>query len=237
MATDDRPAAATAAAKPHYLGHRERLRRRILESGGADLGDYELLEYLLGLAQLRGDRKPLAKDLIARFGSLGAVMAATPAELMAVPGCKDASAAVIKVMQETARRIVRETVAKRPVLSSWQQVVEYCRASVGHERIEQFLLLFLDRKNRLIADERQQRGTVDHTPVYPREVVKRALDLQASAIVLVHNHPSSDPTPSRADIEMTRQIVEAAEKLGIAVHDHLIVTAAGHLSFKAQGLL
>jgi DNA repair protein RadC len=228
---------AVAEEKPHHLGHRERLRRRILASGGADLGDYELLEYLLCAAQPRVDMKPLAKALIARFGSLGAVMAATPAELVATPGCKEASAAVIKVMQETARRIVRESAVKRPVLSSWQQVVDYCRASVGHERIEQFLLLFLDRKNRLIADERQQRGTVDHTPVYPREVVKRALDLQASAIVLVHNHPSGDPTPSRADIEMTRAIVEAAEKLGIAVHDHLIVTAAGHLSFKAQGLL
>jgi DNA repair protein RadC len=227
----------STGAKPHHLGHRERLRQRILKNGGTDLGDYELLEYLLCTAQPRGDMKPLAKALIARFGSLGAVMAATPAELMATPDCKVATAAVIKVMQETARRIVRESAVNRPVLSSWQQVVDYCRASIGHERIEQFLLLFLDRKNRLIADERQQRGTVDHTPVYPREVVKRALDLQASAIVLVHNHPSGDPTPSRADIEMTRAIVEAAEKLGIAVHDHLIVTAAGHLSFKAKGLL
>jgi DNA repair protein RadC len=228
---------AAVEPKPHYLGHRERLRQRILDSGGANLLDHEILEYLLCAAQPRGDVKPLAKTLITRFGSLGAVLSAPPGELKTVPGCGDSSIAVLKVAQEAARRLVRESAVKRPVLSSWQQVVDYCRASVGHERIEQFLLLFLDRKNRLIADERQQRGTVDHTPVYPREVVKRALDLQASAIVLVHNHPSGDPTPSRADIEMTRQIVEAAEKLGITVHDHLIVTAASHLSFKAQGLL
>jgi DNA repair protein RadC len=237
MKTEKPSLPAAAEPKPHYLGHRERLRERILESGGADLLDHEILEYLLCAAQPRGDVKPLAKTLIARFGSLGGVLAAPPGELGTVKGCGDSSIAVIKVAQEAARRLVRESAIKRPVLSSWQQVVDYCRASIGHERIEQFLLLFLDRKNRLIADERQQRGTVDHTPVYPREVVKRALDLQASAIVLVHNHPSGDPSPSRADIEMTRQILEAAEKLGITVHDHLIVTAAGHLSFKAQGLL
>jgi len=226
----------TTDGEPDYLGHRERLRRRLLGGGGA-LADYEILEFLLFAALPRQDTKPIAKALLERFGSLGAVLCADVGDLTQVKGIKESGAAIFKAVQEAARRMAREVVIERPLLASFDAVVGYCRIAVGHEPIEQFLLLFLDRKNRLIATERQQRGTVDHTPVYPREVVKRALDLKASAIVLVHNHPSGDPTPSKADIAMTREIAEAAGKLGIAVHDHIVVAGAGHFSFRSEGLL
>lgn len=223
--------------KPHYHGHRARLRQRLLEKGGESLADYEVLECLLFGAKPRGDVKPLAKALIDRFGSLGAVLAAAPHDLQKVTGMGEASAAALKVAAEAGRRMAREEVIDRPVLSSWDKLLKYCRTALGHEKVERFHLLFLDRKNVLIADEVQQRGTVDHTPVYPREVVKRALELGASALIMVHNHPSGDPTPSRADIAMTQEVKEAAEKLGIAVHDHVIISKSGHNSFRSLGLL
>jgi len=224
-------------ATPHYHGHRDRLRQRLLDKGGAALADYEILEFLLFGAKPRSDTKPLAKALMARFGSLAAVLAAEPSELAEVPGLGDASIAALKIVPEAARRLAREQVMGQPVLSSWAKLLDYCRISLAHEKVERFHLLFLDRQNRLIADETQQRGTIDHTPVYPREVVRRALELGASALILVHNHPSGDPTPSQADIEMTREIVAAGEKLGISVHDHVVIGKSGETSFKTAGLL
>lgn len=226
-----------ARDKPHYLGHRERLRERLLEKGGDTLADYEVLEVLLFAARPRGDVKPLAKALLKRFGSLAAVLAAEPRRLEEVDGMGAASIAALKVAHEAARRLAREEVMERPIISSWERLISYCRVAMADERVEQFRLLFLDRKNKLIADEAQGRGTVDHTPVYPREVMKRALDLGASAIILVHNHPSGDPTPSKADVQMTRDVVEAGQRLGIQVHDHVIITRSGHTSFKSRGLL
>jgi DNA repair protein RadC len=178
-------------AKPHYIGHRDRLRQRLLEQGGPALADYEVLEFLLFGAKPRADTKPLAKALMKRFGSLAAVLAAEPAELAEVPGLGQASIAALKIVPEAARRLAREQVLGQPVLSSWSKLLDYCRIALAHEKVERFHLLFLDRQNRLIADETQQRGTVDHTPVYPREVVRRALELGASALILVHNHLSN----------------------------------------------
>ncbi len=226
-----------AEDKPHYLEHRQRLRERVLGPGADTLADYELLEGLLFHAQARRDVKPLAKALIERFGTLAGVMAADPKDLAAVPEMGNASIATLKLVQEAAKRMAREEVIDRPVISSWDRVLDYCRTTIGREDTERFHLLFLDKKNQLIADETQQRGTVDHTPVYPREVVKRALELGASALILVHNHPSGDTTPSRADIAMTEEIVEAAGKLGILVHDHIVISRSGHSSFRSLGLL
>ncbi|MDJ0971234.1 MAG: DNA repair protein RadC [Kiloniellales bacterium] len=220
-----------------HHGHRARLRARILDSGAESLADYELLEFLLFGAQPRQDTKPLAKDLIRRFGSLAAVLAAETEALRGVAGVGDAKIAVLQAAREAAVRLAREDLRDRPLLTSWDRLVDYCRMTLGHEAVEQFRVLFLDRKNRLIADERQQKGTVDHTPVYPREVVKRALELGASALILVHNHPSGDPTPSPADIDMTRAVSAAAESLGIAVHDHLILARSGETSLRGLGLI
>jgi len=225
------------AAPPDHLGHRKRLRGRLLQAGGGALADYELLEMLLFAASARADTKPLAKALLRRFGSFGAVLAAEPARLKEVEGVGEAAVAALKVVQESARRLLLEEVSEQPVLSSWDKLLAYCRAQLAHETVENFHVLFLDRKNRLIADERQQRGTVDHTPAYPREVVKRALDLGASALILVHNHPSGDPTPSTADVTLTRDIKLVAEKLGIALHDHLVIGRAGHSSLRSLGLI
>jgi DNA repair protein RadC len=225
----------TEPAEPHYHGHRERLRARFRQ--GADpLPDYELVELLLFAAIPRIDVKPLAKKLIDKFGNFAGVVSA-PREVLLGAGLKDNAIDMLKVVRESAVRLARQEVIDRPVLSSWQKVLDYCRARLAHEPTERFHLLFLDRKNVLIADEEQQRGTVDHTPVYPREVVKRALDLGASAIILVHNHPSGDPTPSKADIAMTREVAKAAETLGLTVHDHIVIGRAGHASFKGLGLL
>jgi DNA repair protein RadC len=222
---------------PHYHGHRERLRRRLLDKGAASLADHEILEYLLFGANPRGDTKPMAKALLARFGNLAGVLSAGPRELATVAGIGEAAVAALKIVPEAARRMALEEIMDRPVLGSWKQVLAYCRIAMGREKIEQFRLLFLDTKNRLIADEVQQRGTVNHTPVYPREVVKRALELDASALIMVHNHPSGDPSPSKADIEITRQVQAAAAELGIAVHDHIVIGRSGHNSFKSLGLL
>ncbi len=222
-------------AKPHYLGHRERLRERFSTAGHLALADYELLELLLFRLIPRADTKPVAKALLARFGSLAEVLGASEALLQEVKGIGPAVALDLKVVAAAAQRMLRSELKGRETLASWTQVLDYCRAAMAFEDREQFRILFLDKKNALIADEVQQTGTVDHTPVYPREVVKRALELSATAIVLVHNHPSGDPTPSRADIDMTREIVEAGKRLGIAVHDHLIIGTKGYASMK--GLL
>ncbi len=229
--------APISPSKPHYHGHRERLRQRLLEQGPSSLSDYEVIEFLLFGAKTRGDVKPLAKALIAQFGSLAAVLSASPMELKKVTGMGDASVAVLAIIREAATRLARADILDQPVISSWSQVVDYCRTVMGRAAIEEFRVLFLDRKNRLIADEQQQRGTVDHTPVYPREVVKRALELSASALILVHNHPSGDPTPSAGDIAMTREIRETASRMGIELHDHLIVTRTSETSFRSAGLL
>jgi DNA repair protein RadC len=223
-------------AKPHHLGHRERLRERALEGGLGALPDYELLELYLFRTFPRGDVKPKAKALLARFGSLEAVFAASVDDLRRVDGIGEAAALDLKLAHEATLRTAREAVKKRTVISSWTALLAYVRVALAHEPREHFRVLFLDRKNQLIADVNMNEGTVDHAPVYPREIMRRALELSASAVILVHNHPSGDPTPSSADIEMTRQVVEAGRSLKIAVHDHLVVGRDGVASFKALGL-
>jgi DNA repair protein RadC len=225
------------AAPPHQHGHRQRLRARFLSAGPQAVADYELPELVLFRAIPQRDVKPLAKELIARFGSFAEAISASPERLEEVKGLSDAAIAELKIVQAAAACLVRGEINKRQVLSSWSNVLDYCRAAMAFADKEQFRVLFLDKRNQLIADEVQQVGTVDHTPVYPREVVKRALELSATAVILVHNHPSGDPTPSRADVEMTRAIVEVAKPLGIAVHDHLIVGKDGHASLKGLKLI
>ena len=225
-----------AAAKAAHAGHRERLRTRFMAAPGA-VPDYEVLELILFAANTRGDTKKLAKALIERFGSFAKVLAAAPARLGDVKGCGEAAVAVLKATREAGLRMLRAEVLEKPVLSSCNALLAYCQASMANNPTEQFRILFLDRKNRVIEDEEQQRGTVDHTPVYPREVVRRALELHASAIIMVHNHPSGDPAPSKADIEMTRQVRDAAKAVDIALHDHLVIGQGRHSSFRALGLL
>lgn len=227
----------TAPEKPHHLGHRERLRRRVLDRGADSLADYELLEYLLFGVRRQGDTKPTAKALIDRFGSVAGVLAAPAAELATVKGVSEATVALIAVTAEAARRAVREEIAEGPVLSSWTKLIDYLRIAMGHGRTEEFRLLFLDSKNRLIADEVQGTGTINRTAVYPREVIKRALEHSATAIIMVHNHPSGDPTPSRADVEMTEEVRDAGALMGIVLHDHVVISKSGHESFKSMGLL
>ncbi|PTE11569.1 RadC family protein [Mesorhizobium helmanticense] len=228
-------AKARSTEKPHYHGHRDRLRERFATAGPSALPDYELLELLLFRLIPRADTKPVAKALLARFGTLAEVLGAPAARLEEVKGIGPAVALDLKIVAATAQRMARGEIIGRELMSTWTQLLEYCRSAMAFEDREQFRILFLDKKNTLIADEVQQVGTVDHTPVYPREVVKRALELSATAIILVHNHPSGDPTPSRADIEMTKLIIETAKPLGISVHDHLIIGKKGHASMK--GLL
>jgi DNA repair protein RadC len=218
-------------------GHRERLRSRFVQGGADAMPDYELLEMTLFAALPRGDTKPLARALLARFGSFADVISAPRARLMEVKGVGEAVTNHLKIVEAAAHRLAKTRVMGRAALSSWPALLDYCTAAMARSQNEEFRVLFLDRKNCLIADEVQNRGTVDHTPVYPREIVKRALELTASAIILVHNHPSGDPTPSKADIQMTREIVTAAKALSIAVHDHLVVGRGGHASFKSLGLL
>ena len=224
-------------ATPHYHGHRERLRQRLLAAGAEAVPDYELLELVLFGALPRRDVKPLAKALLAKFGSFTSVVTAPPARLKEVKGVGDAVVATLKIVHAAANRFARGEVNRREPLSSWSAVLDYCRTAQAFAEIEQFRILFLDKRNQLIADEVQQTGTVDHTPVYPREVVKRALELSATAVVLVHNHPGGDPTPSRADVDMTRRIVEIARPLGIEVHDHIIVGRDGYASLKRLRLM
>ncbi|WP_371258355.1 DNA repair protein RadC [Magnetospira sp. QH-2] len=223
--------------KPHYHGHRQRLRERFMEGDAGQLPDYELLELLLFFSIPRVDVKPLAKDLLERFDGLGGVMAADPERLAEFDKINQPTAVLLRAVRDAALRLGREEIMDRPLLASWQSLIDYLRAAMAHETRECFRVVFLNRKNEVIADEEQQRGTVDHTPVYPREVVKRALDLGATAIILVHNHPSGDPSPSRGDIDMTKEIAEAARLLGIVLHDHVIISRRGHSSFKQMGLL
>jgi DNA repair protein RadC len=225
------------APQPHYTGHRERLRERFRTAGSDSVSDYELLELVLFRAVVRRDVKPLAKSLIARFGSFGEVIAAPWTLLAEIDGLGAAAITEFKVIEAAACRIARGEVRRRSVLSSWDAVLDYCRTTMAFAEKEQFRILFLDKRNQVIADEVLQSGTVDHTPVYPREVVKRSLELSATAVILVHNHPSGDPTPSRADIDMTKQIVGVAKPLGIAVHDHIIVARDGYASLKGLGLM
>ena len=223
--------------KPHYLGHRERLRQRFVSGGPEALPDYELLELLLFRSLPRRDTKPIAKALIEKFGSFAEVISATPERLNEVKGIGDSVVIDLKLVQAAAVRLSLSSVLDKTALHSWSQLINYCRASMAYKTTEQFRILFLDKKNYLIADEIQGQGTVDHTPVYVREVIKRTLELSASSIILVHNHPSGDVTPSRADIDMTNKIIEAAEKLNIIVHDHIIVGRDGHASFRSLELI
>ena len=222
---------------PHFTGHRERLRERFRTGGGEALPDYELLELVLFRAVPRADVKPLAKKLVERFGSFAEAIAAPPARLREIKGVGEAITTEFKLIGAAVERVTRAQMRARPVLSSWSAVIAHCRASMAYADREQFRVLFLDKRNQLILDEVQQSGTVDHTPVYPREVVKRALEVSASAIILVHNHPSGDPTPSKADIQMTKTIIEVAKPLGIEVHDHIIVGKDGHASLKGLRLI
>ena len=221
----------------HRSGHRQRLKERFVTAGPEAVPDYELLELVLFNAIARSDTKPIAKRLIERFGSFAEAINAPPERLREVKGVGDAVIMQLKLVRAAALRLMQGGIMQRPVLTSWTAVLDYCRAAMGFEAREQFRILFLDKKNRLIADEVQGHGTVDHTPVYVREVVKRALELSATAIILVHNHPSGDPTPSRADIDMTKQIIDAARPLGVSVHDHVIVGRHGHASLKALRLI
>ena len=223
--------------RPDHLGHRERLRDRFLDRGGEALADYEMIELLLFQALPRRDTKPVARALIARFGSYAGVLRAPPRELLEVDGVGRAAAAAIRVVAEAATRLAREETLGGELLDSWDRLVAYLRIRLAHEKTECFRVLFLDTKNRLIGDEELHRGTVNHTPVYPREVMKRALELAATAVIMVHNHPSGDPSPSRADIKMTLQLRQLGQGLGIALHDHVIVARGGHASFRALGIL
>ncbi|WP_336056281.1 RadC family protein [Nitratireductor sp. CH_MIT9313-5] len=236
-ANRSRSSAQRARARKHYEGHRDRLRARFAEAGPDALADYELLEMYLFRSIPRADTKAPAKALLERFGTIGEVLGASPQLLTEVPGIGEAVARDLKLVAAITQRMLKAEVRNRQVLSSWSQVIDYCHATMAYETVEQFRILFLDRKNALIRDEQQQTGTVDHTPVYPREVVRRALELSASAIILVHNHPSGDPTPSRADIEMTKMIIETAKPLGVTVHDHIIIGKKGHASLKGMQLI
>lgn len=222
---------------PHFIGHRQRLRQRFLSGGPDALPDYELMELALFAAVPRRDVKPLAKALITHFGGFAEAIAAPRDRIMEVEGATVAVAIQLKIVEAAALRLAKTRLLGRPALASWAALVDYCAAAMARAQKEEFRVLFLDRKNVLIADEIQSTGTVDHTPVYPREIVKRALEHAATALILVHNHPSGDPTPSRADISMTRDVAAAAKALGIVVHDHVIVGRSGHISFKALGLL
>jgi DNA repair protein RadC len=218
-------------------GHRARMRQRLLRAGPDALADHEMLEMVLFLALPRRDTKPMARTLLTRFGNFGSVIGAPAVELGAVEGLGEAGAAALKLVQGAALRLLRQQAAAEPVLSSWDRLMDYLTASMVHERIEQFRVLFLDTRNRLIADEVQSRGSINHTPAYPREVVRRCLELHASAVILAHNHPSGEPAPSREDVAMTADIQRAAATMGIMVHDHIIVGRSGCVSFRQEKLL
>ncbi len=222
---------------PHYKGHRDRLRQRFIQGGAAALADYELLELVLFMAIPRRDVKPLAKALIKEFGDYKGVLNASHEKLAAFNGLSETSAIALKSVQAAAQRLMKCEVMNKPVLNSWARLIDYCTATMAHEKKEFFRILFLNKKNELISDEIQGSGTIDHTPVYVREVAARSLELGATALILVHNHPSGDSTPSPEDITMTRDIVHALEPLGIVIHDHLIISKNGHTSLRSQGIL
>lgn len=227
-----------AGRLPSYVAdHRKRLRARFMQGGAQAMPDYEMLELVLFRAILRQDVKPIARSLIDGFGDFNRVLSAPIARLREVHGVGDRVIEELKIVEAAAHRLARARVMDRPVISGWDAVLDYCHTTMAHRDTEQFRILYLDRKNVLIADEEQARGTVDHVPVYPREVVKRALEVNASALILVHNHPSGDPSPSQSDIAMTQQVQVAADALNIAVHDHLIIGKSRELSFRAEGYL
>jgi DNA repair protein RadC len=235
--TSDTQDQSASPEAPHYHGHRMRLRERFQNAGPDALSDYELLEMVLFAAQPRGDMKPLAKSLLKTFGSFAEAIHAPEARLREIKGIGERTITEFKLIAAAAHRIAKGQLQQRTLLSSWNDVIDYCRTSMAFADKEQFRILFLDKRNQLISDEVQQTGTVDHTPVYPREVIKRALELSATAIILVHNHPSGDPTPSSSDIQMTKAIVGIATPLGISVHDHIIVGKNGHASLKGMRLI
>ncbi|AIL64942.1 hypothetical protein NOVO_02750 [Rickettsiales bacterium Ac37b] len=222
---------------PHYYGHRERLKKRFLSSNSGALPDYEILELLLCLAKPRSDQKPLAKSLINTYGSLAQVLTADQNSLLNVKGIGANVITTFKLVQETAIRLVKEDMTTRPILESWKNLLDYCRATMGHIKIKQFRVLFLDVKNMIVADELQEHGTVNHIQIYPREILKRALSLGASSLILVHNHPSGNIKPSKEDIEVTKQLLQSALLMDITIHDHVIISNKNHYSFKANGLL
>ncbi|TDE37073.1 RadC family protein [Antarcticimicrobium sediminis] len=239
FAPDEAPEMALPAGRlPSYIrDHRQRLRDRFMAGGAAAMPDYELLELVLFRSIPRRDVKPLARALLDQFGDFNRVVSAPPERLSKVAGIGPAVIADLKIVEAAAHRMARAKVLKRHVISSWDAVLDYCHTTMSHRDTEQFRVLFLDTKNTLIADEEQARGTVDHVPVYPREVAKRALELNASALILVHNHPSGDPSPSKADISMTERVQDACAALGLTLHDHLIVGKSRELSFRAEGYL
>lgn len=228
---------ATKKDEPHHTGHRQRLRDRFSGGGANALADYELLELVLFLVIPQRDVKPLAKTLIVKFGGLAEVMNAPIEELIKVPGIKENTALAFKAITALSHRALKQEITRKPILNSWNRLMDYCTATMAHEQKEHFRIIFLNKKNEMIGDEIQSSGTVDHTPAYPREIMKRALELGATALILVHNHPSGDPKPSQADIDMTRAIMRAAEPFSIVIHDHVIVSRGGYTSFKNQGLM
>lgn len=228
---------AVKKPEPHHTGHRDRLRERFLKSGVDGLQDYELLEVILFSAIPRRDVKPLAKQLLSQFGSLSGILSASIVDLQKVKGLSENAAVLFKTIHALTQKMLKNDMEQKPILGSWQKLLDYCHVALAHEKREHFRVLFLNRKNQLMSDEVQQTGTVDQAPVYPREIVKRALELGASAVILVHNHPSGDPTPSDADITMTNEIIRAAATMDILVHDHLIISRNGHVSLKSLGLL
>ena len=225
------------AGKQAGAGHRERLRERMLRGGAEALADYEVLEYLLFAAIRQGDTKPLAKALIARFGSLAGVLNADPAALQRVKGLGRTSAAALKAVAIASRRMTRSAVADKPVLGSWQALIDYLTTDMAHLTVERVRVLYLDARNRLIDDHHASEGSIDEAAIHPREVIRKAMDVGASALILVHNHPSGNPEPSRADIQITQRIAEAGRLLGVTVHDHVIIGREGHVSLRAKGLI
>ncbi len=222
---------------PNNTGHRERLREKLFSAGGETLYDYELLELLLMAAIPRKDVKPLAKSLIAKFGDLPGVFTATPEELIEIDGIKETTAAIIKTVQQCAIRMLKIKASSAPIIDSWEKIIDYCRITIGCNKEESLRIIFLDYKNRMITDEQQNKGTINHTPLYPREVLKRALELRAASVILVHNHPSGDVNPSKDDISMTAQLKQALLALNIVLHDHIIVSQSGYFSFRNAGFL
>lgn len=233
----DVPSGMAESQAPHYLGHRDRLRERFSKNGPESMADYELLEMILFRLLPRRDTKPIAKAMIDRFGSFSEVLGAPRQLLLEIDGLGPTAVTDLKVILAAAQRFARDNIRDRPVLASWNELIDYCRSQMAFEEKEQFRILFLDKKNMLIADEVQQVGTVDHTPVYTREVIKRSLELSATALILVHNHPSGDPSPSSADVRMTKAIIDVAQPLGITIHDHVIIGRSGHVSLRARKLL
>ncbi len=231
------PAPAVAEDAEHHLGHRDRLRGRFMKAGGTALADYELLELVLFRAIPRRDVKPLAKALIVRFGSFAGVVSARPERLREIKGLGEAAIAELKIVAEAAKRFTKVNVENRPAMGSFTAVLDYCRTAMAYLDREEFRILFLDKKNLLIADEVQSTGTIDHAPVYPREILRRAFELNATAIILIHNHPSGDPAPSQTDIQLTKQIVALGKSLNVAVHDHLIIGRDGFASFRGLQLI